>query len=199
MTDSVRAIALALLVSAVAAPTSAQGVQAGIKLGANLASATVDSGEEENLENKAGLAAGGFVRVGSRAFAVQPEVLFSMKGGQDPEGGDEFTLALNYVEIPVLLRLGLPAGAVAPFLVVGPAIGLRLSAKADPGGVDVKDDFKSTDVGIAIGGGIELGRLSLEARLTQSLNDIVTEQGHAEIVEGQVKNRVISFLLGITF
>ena len=44
-----------------------------------------------------------------------------------------------------------------------------------------------------------MSSLSLEARFTQSLSDIVTDQGHVELVTGEVKNRVISVLLGFRF
>jgi opacity protein-like surface antigen len=193
------AAVISALFLTITVPTFAQGIQAkGVKIGVNLAQAVVDSDVEETLDNKTGVVAGGFVRFGMSGIAIQPEVLVSMKGGQQPAGSDEFALKLNYLEIPVLLRLGLPGG-FSPFIVAGPAIGLRLSAKADPGNEDVKDDFKSTDVGIAVGGGIEVSSLSLEARFTQSLSDIVTSQGHSELVTGAVKNRVISFLLGIRF
>jgi hypothetical protein len=64
--------------------------------------------------------------------------------------------------------------------------------------VDFKDNIKKADVGIAVGGGVELGRhLSAEGRFTQSLMDIRTDKLVEGEVEGhKIKNRVISILLG---
>src|SRR5438874_12214726 len=115
------AVVLTTLFLTLAPPAFAQGIQAaGLKVGVNFAKAVVASDTAATLENKTGAAAGAFVRLGLSRIAIQPEILFSMKGGQQPAGGDEFHLKLNYLEIPVLLRLGMPLGGFAPFLVAGP-------------------------------------------------------------------------------
>ena len=107
-------------------------------------------------------------------LALQPEVLFVTKGtslGQvnvtdwngNVVGTAEVIQACNYVEIPVLLRVTTPtAGALSPFLVAGPAIGVLVSQKIVQQGMDggwfQLDVARGTDVGIALGFGTEFGR-----------------------------------------
>lgn len=87
---------------------------------------------------------------------------------------------LDYLEVPFLLRVDVPTGiAVAPYLAAGPALSLLLDSSASfevdgavPSGTqrlrmaDIFEDlgpldsidFKNTDVSIAGGGGVVIGR-----------------------------------------
>jgi opacity protein-like surface antigen len=67
-----------------------------------------------------------------------------------------------YLEIPLFLNAGVGTDHVRFFAFTGPQLGFRLSANEDVdlAGLmtqsrDIKDQFKSTSVGLAIGGGIE--------------------------------------------
>src|SRR5262245_26962478 len=117
-------VLLLLLFSGTPSTARAQVTAAGVKLGANFSKAIVDSDTEASLDSRSGFVAGAFVRFGMHGFALQPEVVFSMKGGQQPAGSDQFALKLNYLEVPLLLRLAVPVGHVAPFLVAGPSFGV---------------------------------------------------------------------------
>ncbi|MGA9364969.1 MAG: porin family protein [Bacteroidota bacterium] len=73
-----------------------------------------------------------------------------------------FNTKLGYLEIPLFLEAGVGTDHVRFFAFTGPELGFRLSAKEDvdfPGQItlstDIKDQFKSTSVGVAFGGGIE--------------------------------------------
>jgi opacity protein-like surface antigen len=73
-----------------------------------------------------------------------------------------YNTRLGYLEIPLFLEAGVGTDNVRFFAFTGPELGFRLSAKEDvdfPGQItlstDVKDQFKSTSVGVAFGGGIE--------------------------------------------
>jgi len=83
------------------------------------------------------------------ALSVQPEVVYSGQGIK----GDGGKLALNYINIPVLLTYTMPQGL---FFQTGPQLGILLSAKAkgDDGTTeDVKDAFKTTDFAWVFGTG----------------------------------------------
>jgi hypothetical protein len=152
------------------------------------------------LKNAAGGIGGLFVRarvgVAGTSLNIQPEMLLSRQGGRG-NGGEDFRVYLNYLQIPVLLRFGLADTDARPFIVVGPALGIRLTARAKA--QDLSDSIKRIDPGIAAGGGLFVSRrVSLEGRYTQSLIDIATDAGHAgDIGPGKVKNRTISIMLGI--
>jgi hypothetical protein len=192
-----RVALLVALMVAYAASGFAQGNAWGAKGGVNIASATQEG--QDSLKNAAGGIGGLFVRAGvsvaGRSLHIQPEILLSRQGGRG--NGEDFRVFLNYLQIPVLLHFGLTDTGARPFIVVGPALGIRLTARAKS--QNLSDGIKRIDPGIAAGGGLFVSsRVSLEGRYTQSLMDIATDAGHVgEIGPGKVKNRVISIMLGI--
>ncbi len=125
--------------------------------------------------SKLGLGVGAWVAipVGPR-LSVQPELNYVQKGTSlgtvevtDPGGAvigsAEILEVVNYLELPVLLRVSFPGGGmVSPYLVGGPVVGLRMSQQLRiKGPIDVGTDidlFRSTDFGAALGAGFELGR-----------------------------------------
>ena len=190
------ALLVALMVAS-AASGFAQGNVWGVKGGVNIASATQQG--QDPLKNAAGGIGGLFVRTGvsvaGRSLNIQPEILLSRQGGSG--NGEDFRVYLNYLQIPVLLHFGLADTGARPFIVVGPALGIRLTARAK--GQDLSTGIKRIDAGITAGGGLFVSsRVSLEGRYTQGLMDIATDAGHAgDIGPGKVRNRVISIMLGI--
>jgi hypothetical protein len=99
----------------------------------------------------------------NKAFSIQPEVLYSVRGGKnvdlDATAAEESIRARHdFLEIPVLLKLTAPLNKIKPRLFVGPAIGFLLNSELD--GADADDSFKSVDFGAVIGGelAINVGR-----------------------------------------
>src|SRR5207244_3347219 len=101
-------------------------------------------------------------------FGIQPEVLYTMKGGKD-ETGATFKLKLNYIDIPVLAHIHWTHGSIMPFVVVGPTFSVRTKAEGEDtgGSFDLKYDFKKADTGISVGAGVVAGKLLVEARYTE--------------------------------
>jgi len=136
-------------------------------------------------------------------FAIQPEVLFAMKGAKASEGDEKWNI--NYIEIPLLFKVNLPTeGNIDPFLCAGPGIGILLSSKQTNGEeVDVKDYTKSTNFGIIAGVGaayqMEKGAISLEARYEVGLSTIADAGDDADAAEPDIKTSDISILLGYGF
>lgn len=127
----------------------AQSTRFGLKAGASLTSYV--GGDVEGAKYKAGFHGGGVAELGiTNSFALQPEVLFSMKGAKDSDGYRE---NLSYIDIPILLKLK----ADGLFFELGPQVGYLVSAKAKYEGVsmDIKDSGRSFDVGYAAGLGYQ--------------------------------------------
>ena len=62
-------------------------------------------------------------------LAFQPEVLYSIQGVKiEEDDGTEATVAIDEVQIPLLLRVGGSAGT-GGYLLVGPSIGLSPARK----------------------------------------------------------------------
>lgn len=174
----------------IAGSTSDSTLAFGIKGGFNVANISVDT---ESFDSKVGLIVGGFVRRRVHEFfSVQPEVLFSQQGAKFR---DE-TYSVNYLQIPVLAVASVEQPSVTPFILFGPAIGLKLSASAEGREFereDIGDEVSGTDFGFVIGGGVEINQLLLEARYTVGLKDTAPDDDEV------VKNRVFSILVGYRF
>jgi len=186
---------IATLLSATAA--SAQ-VGVGIKGGVNLATVSGFNDAAASTTQRTGVVFGGFVSVGlSPMLAFQPEVLFSMQGTKlhftSSGVSSDVTAKVDYVQVPLLMRVGNSSNNHASLYAVGgPTLGFLV--RADQGGVDIKDDLKSTDIGVVAGVGVTLTRVLFEARYTWGLMDLnKTESG------GSKQNRVLSFMVGLVF
>lgn len=188
------------LVALTASPAWAQG-GGGVIIGANFANIEFTGSDEPNWDRRLGLVGGVFVTMplGS-SFSVQPEVLYSQKGAKAKEGGDELTLELDYLDIPVLARVtaGGPTGLV---LFGGPSFGFKLRArsKVDVEGTkeetDIGNDVETFDLGLVIGAGVQSRSVLFDARYQWGLSNINKDEFDAT----EVKNRVFSVLLGFRF
>ena len=91
--------------------------------------------------------------------------------------------------------------SVRPYVILGPNLGIRTSAKAvfpDGSTDDISDQFAGTDLGLGFGGGVEVPYNKLiffgETRYVFGLNDINAE---TDADESKVRNRGLQILLGI--
>lgn len=187
-----RKLLVVLTVALLGAPAAgfAQLPSFGVKGGLNLAN--VGGKGVDDVDYKAGLNLGAFVSIpAGPMFAIQPEAFFSQKGNKVGDVKSSF----NYLEIPVLLKLSpsLPGDFVRPIFFAGPSAGILLGAKTDD--TDVKDLMKTADFGLTIGGGVEFGKLSLDARYNLGLSDISKASSE---VSNAIKNRAITVMLGYT-
>lgn len=139
-------------------------VKFGAKAGLNLAKITGDVGPGKM---KTDFHIGGMAEIKiSDKFAVQPELLYSGQGGNFSDGN----LSLSYLALPVMGKFAITENFSVE---AGPQFGLLLSAKtkkdfddfdfdiegedmginavSEPSSKDVKENFKSFDIGAAIG------------------------------------------------
>jgi len=152
-------LALAVIILMISNSLNAQSViRFGLKGGLNFATIDVPGG---SVDGTTGFHAGAYLTVKITKFAVQPEVLYSFQGADG--------LDLNYVNIPIMAKFYLIQGL---HLEAGPQFGILLSAE-DSGGTDVKDFYKSSDLGVAFGAGFDLPfGLGVGARYVLGLSDI---------------------------
>lgn len=190
----------------------ALGLKVGLKGGVNLAKLTEPyivyeeySYLEDFEEYKIGLAGGAFISLNiGEALAIQPEVLFTTKGTLYEETVKDESIRLktelDYLEIPLLLKLSLPPKKDVAKLIIfaGPAIAIKLDSKSRKEVLDeieekVLDNVKDNDYSLVVGAGFDLGGFIIEGRYTLGLTPI---DGDEEI---DIKNKVISFMIGIYF
>jgi opacity protein-like surface antigen len=204
---SMRSIPIIVVAALVfwSSPLEAQWRVGGVA-GLNLASISVDPDpSSEEYSSRLGFGFGAVVdRELSEGVDLRFEPMFLMKGSKIEEDGDEATQKLTYLEVPILVRYHFPSeGSAQPYVMAGPSVGFLLSAKfdfEDGPEYDGKDETKSTDFGLAIGGGVEVphGNLTLfaEGRYVLGLtniNDEIDQSG-----ESTVKNRGLQIFVGAT-
>jgi hypothetical protein len=162
----------------------------------------------------------------SDRFSIQPEVLYTRKGGKDSQLIPYIELNLTadfrfeYIEVPLLLRYSFGTDAqLSPYLYAGPSIGLNLSSNVrletelGQAQIDIVN-MKSTDVGLAVGGGTDVAlrhfSLVFDLRLTVGLGNFlqaskpfVDDENVAFVREDgsppDLENGSVSFTVGVAF
>ena len=157
----------------------------GVKAGANLANVVGDDAEDAKM--KVGFHVGALAQVPiTTNFVFQPEVVFSAQGAKFEEGGDDYKLNLNYINVPLLAKFVSTSGFTAE---TGPQIGFLMSAKAKGDGesVDVKDGFKKTDFSWALGLGYQSpAGFGVNARYNLGLSKLA-DDGDAKVKNGVIQ------------
>jgi len=187
----------------------AGGLSVGPKLGVNYADVTGSDAKDNKA--KIGVAIGGVLAYSfSDLISVQPELLYTMKGNLDE---DDKAINLNYLEIPILAKFSFLTGDVRPIAFIGPAVGILLSADYDgktevstPGGtIKMTDLVNSTDIGIVLGAGAEIGKLgpgklTADVRYEMGLTTIASDKWkNSKGDTADIKNSVISLMVGYLF
>ena len=173
----------------------------GLKVGLNFSKFN-----DDKAQSLAGFAGGGFLTYSLNDWlALQPEVIFTMKGGKLVEQATgylpvEFDIRLNYVEIPVLAKVQFFSGGLfRPHLFAGPFVSY------------LTENIRQVDYGIAFGTGFHLNfessalifdlRYSLGMRDVVNLNTMLVDSTGAVIYQNQrlAKTGVFSVTIGLAF
>ncbi|MBO2012061.1 porin family protein [Hymenobacter negativus] len=190
-------LSLGLLVG-LASAANAQEIHFGVKAGASLSSLSGDNtgDAKSTLGFVGGLAANfGF----SDLISLQPELLYSMKGFKQESGSDKINSHLNYLDIPVLLKVN----ADGLFFEAGPQIGFLLSQKTtfDIQGQSIPDNtsttgLRKTDLGYVVGLGYQLSSgPSIGIRYNGGISDI----SDPSVTGDKQRNSVFQLQLGYMF
>lgn len=205
-------VMVAVLVMALCGGAMAQpNLDLGFKLGGGMSKLNI-----EGVDWKMGFDGGAFCDIKlSPSFSIQPEVLYAQKGLKiDLMGLGEFEWKMDYVEVPILVKRGIPtSGNVTPVFFAGPVVSFLTSAKQTVSFMgqeaedDIKDVFTSTDLGLLVGGGLDWlvgtsGKLVIDLRFTISLTDNFDKSSPLveDIVSDEsLRNWNLAFMLGYGF
>ena len=180
---------------------------AGVKGGVNIASLSGDGVDE--LDSRTGFMGGAFYGFSfADEFGLRIEGLYVQKGAEGEfvlpgdDHGHESVVKLDYVEFPVLVTMGIPAGDKLAFnIFAGPTFAFNTTAEVEvtehDETVDLGDSVESFEFGAAIGGGLEymLSSFSIvfDARYSLGASNIVDAEG------ADTKNRGIGIMAGVQF
>ena len=194
--------------------TNAQEMSFGVKAGVNLAN--VGGDVDEDTDMKLGMHIGGFAEfMLSEKFAIQPELLFSMKGYKSEYSEAEMGVSvnyenkvnLNYIDIPIMAKYYIVEGFDVH---AGPQIGFLMSAKgkskasatvmgqhySEETEEDLKDFMNTIDFGLGFGVGYKLDMgVFFNARYNLGLSNIFD----VDTDDFSVQNNVIQISAGYAF
>ena len=197
--------ALLIAVGLVFLPLPALQAQTGTRIGpmVGIVNSSFRGDDADDAGSRTSFLAGGFVWFPlSRQFALEPELQYARKGAETTIEDVTGTLAIDYVEIPVLGQIRFPGQNVTPYLVLGPAFsfkaGCKLSIESED--VELSTDCGDADVGVSdtdfslIGGlGIEMQNFMVSLRYDHGLSRLPSEG------DGDVYNRAIAITFGYAF
>ena len=174
-----------LLIFSIGLISSAQA-QFGIRAGINSANFS-----DTNFDSRLGIHVGGYYKLKAGLIAIEPGIQFSQKGykGTDLQSGDDVNERLNYIDIPVLLRVNI-IPAVNVF--AGPQGSLLISRNYELGNSSSTSTevVKGYDVGAVLGVGVVLPLgFNVQASYDLGLSSL-------NYFDTDVKNRVFKFSLG---
>jgi hypothetical protein len=148
---------------------------------------------------------GVFFGINFGLFSIQPEILYVRMGTrlQASDSPDWLDFRLDYVQVPILLKISVLPGPISPMIYGGPygayAFSIKGVASGGGGSADLSDTYMSTDYGVALGGGLEFKlvaiKLSVEGRYNLGLANILKDPEPGTYV----KNRCLMVLAGISF
>lgn len=167
----------------------------GIKGGVNFA--TFAQSDLDGYEMKPGVLLGAFLQldVPLSPLSIQPEINYAQFGTGAEE--TDATIDVNYIQIPVLLKLSLDApGGAAPNIFLGPYANFMLSAEVDGDGASVEIDevVNETAFGIIIGAGIDTNQLELGLRVSAGASPVFVDEAD----DGE-RNLGVALTLGLKF
>lgn len=168
--------------------------QTGYRLGVfgGLDIATVGGRGADDLqgkESRLGIHGGVSGEVGlSRRISLAVEAYYAMKGVKASSTGQQFTIALDYIELPLLLKASLGSGSIRPYVFAGPALSIQARCKVSGtvgSGVATLDcddpslniQLRGTDFSVLGGAGIRLGRVFVAARYDLGLTNLNKSTG----------------------
>ncbi len=193
------------------AAASAQVPKFGGEVGLNFAN--INGSDASNYYpgngTRTGLLIGGFMRYDfAPLFAVQPEVLYSMKGTSGSTtvngAGVSYTAVANYIEVPVFLKFKVPLAPKTPVgldIYAGPdfafnvASSLTVSSGDQTQTTDESNNTNGFDFNIAFGTDVSfgVGPTALGVGLRYSL-----ATGTSDKTGGDVRNAVLALIASVT-
>lgn len=207
-------ISIVLLVAGIflASNIAAQNSGFGAKGGLSFSNMTVEGNNDQNL--KFGFHAGVFNKFSiSENFAIQPELLYSVKGFKNNFDDNVFAdgeakFNLNYIDLPVKLVYNLAPDFDFHF---GPYVGYLAGANVETNAEVLdyfnvnsqeeldRDNFNAFDIGLTAGMGFTLDPVILGFNYNMGLTKVAKDDQPTEEMLGDARNAVIQVFVGIMF
>lgn len=184
----------------------------GVKAGANLSNFASASSVIDQVKGATNYQVGVLLQAKAFGFAIQPEVLYSVKSGQfsnttmsDIITGQDIEYQSHNLEIPVNLQFGFGMGPARLFVQGGPYVSFLTGALVN-GSVDnyekIKENMNTFDYGFGAGVGAEIMNLQLTVKYDWGLSKLGKESmlaGENVNPFNELQNRNLSIALAFLF
>ena len=205
MKNLIKTLSLLLLVTFT---TNSFAQNFGLRGGINLANISF---EEEDLgaDSKIGLVIGGIAEIGlSELISLQPELNFVQKGYQldiDFFGSKiESKANINYLDVPVNVKVGFDAGGAKIYFLAGPGFGYALNGsiefcesgncESEDLEFDNDDGFNRFEISGNLGAGVQFGQIFVDLRYVLGISNL-----NEDDVDGNASNRGFQISAGYMF
>lgn len=182
----------------------------GVKGGLTVSDNNIDVIPDTVHESIFGYNAGVFFKIGEGLFSFQPEIMFVRKGTKINDKSSDYyqQYNMNYIDVPLLLRIGVNLKIAELYFNMGPYAGYNFSTKVknqtydEAQGIWVKNEYdyefnehfiEKWDAGVVMGVGARLLMLMFEVRYNQG----VLHLGHPYYDSSN--NKYVSVSLGVQF
>lgn len=160
------ALLASVLLCFVVVNTASAQVNFGVLGGASFSSAKPEDWKVTNLvQYHAGITCCINLPLG---FAVQPEVLYHVKGSNVPLGeSSKLDYAAGYVEVPVSLQWGPDLLVMRPYFELVPFVGYAVNNRYRQDDLTAKNDWAGLqrwEYGLGLGAGVEVWHFQISAR-----------------------------------
>lgn len=141
----------------------------------------------------------------NRLLAIQPEVVFVQKGGEETSQSlGSSSVTLNYIDVPLLLKINAPVdGSLQPFIFGGPYAGYLIEATSDSEGEsqDLTELLNEIHYGLKVGVGVNIGPVLIDARYDMGVANLYKEDEELDGFDGDFEFTTTGFVLslGLTF
>lgn len=182
----------------------------GVKAGANMSSFTTESDLINFVKGSNSYQFGVVFQAKVLDFAIQPEVLYSVKGGKFNNSRLSSLLTdtefeSQNIEIPVNVQYGFDAGLARVFVQGGPYVSFLTGGSINGSTGDFKNEkesFNAMDFGLGVWAGAELLGVQLAIRCDWGLTNIGEEKrvlGYNVNPFNELKNTNVSVSLAYLF
>jgi opacity protein-like surface antigen len=179
-----------LVLASLALAAAPMAAQSGINLVGGLVSAKFSQeidgvSNDDDIGNRSGFAVGlGLNRWLGTSLSFAPELLYAIKGGQDPDS--DANVKFSYVELPILFRYNFSTGGqVRPFITAGPTVSFLMSCDVNDGEGETAtcddaygedESYDSMDFGGMVGAGFMFNRIGVSVRYEMGFKAIDKEE-----------------------
>ncbi|NOT08632.1 MAG: PorT family protein [Gemmatimonadales bacterium] len=167
-----------------------------------------DAAEADFDKTRTGFAFGGIASLDiTRHVALESGLLYAQKGSKIDDGVNKGTFKLDYLQVPLLLKLRLPVKggglSISPHLYGGASLGFEAGCEITGLGgeaavarpcEEVQAAVKSTDFGLVFGAGLDIGRAIIDVRYDFGLSTVDDTTDPDD-----TKNRTLYVLVGWAF